>query len=138
MLYSATKENQNLGGNTVRRTLNGEITMVARYSRTLTVLTLLALVALIPAQADQEYVIDGTVKAIDAKRKEVTILRDNGKETTVKFDDRTEIRLDGKQSKFDNIKEKQEVRCAYWIDKKIATWFGMYVEIDRPPYRGKR
>ena len=112
--------------------------MVLRHSLALAALALFAFIGEIPAQEARENVIDGVVKAIDSTKYEVTILRDNGKETTVKFYNTTNIRLDGKEAKFDSIKVKQEVRCVYLLEKNVATHFGMYVEIDRPPYRGKR
>ena len=105
--------------------------MLARYSVALAALVLIFAGAIQAQEKDREYTIEGSVKSIDAKKMEVTILRINGKETTVKFDDMTEIYLDGKKSKFDKIKEKHEVRCSYWLDKKVATHLAIFVEIDR-------
>lgn len=94
-----------------------------------------------PTENPNEYIISGVVKSIDVKTNEVTILRDNGKETTVKIielKDRkqgeqfTEVILDQKNSTFDKIKLKQEVCCRFLLDTKLAVWFGMYEVTNRP------
>lgn len=94
-------------------------------------LALLCLAGLAGA-ADREYTIDGKVKAVDAEKYQVTITRDNGKETTVQIVRETEIRLDGERSNWNAIKKGQEVRCVFYLENKCATWFGIYETIDRP------
>jgi hypothetical protein len=85
--------------------------------------------------ADREVTVDGTVKSYDPKTMTLVIDRGGGKETTVTLDKNTEVRRDGKPAKTDELIAGRECRCAFWLDKKVATWAGVWVDIDRPPLR---
>jgi DNA-directed RNA polymerase subunit E'/Rpb7 len=85
--------------------------------------------------ADREAIVDGKVKKVDGEKFEVTIERKNGKTTTVKIYRETEIRLDGKLTNWQAIKENQEVRAVFFLETKECTHFGIYEEINRPPLR---
>lgn len=83
-----------------------------------------------PPPRELAYMIEGTIEAIDQKTQEVTILRANGKKTTVKVLDRTTIKLDGKGVGFGRIEKGQEVRCWYRIESKTADGIYLFVELD--------
>jgi Cu/Ag efflux protein CusF len=123
-------------------TSGGREDFMATRHKLIVVLLVLGLTSLAQTQ-DIAYgrLSSGTVKAIDVKKKAVTILHEDNKQTTVvTLGDAIEVLLDRKPATFDQIKEKQLVR-AYFVEqagRKVLKAFHIFVETSPPPLlRGK-
>jgi len=107
----------------------------------LLVLLVFGLASLAQAQGVSSGSVGGTVKAIDVKKKAVTVLCEDNKQTTViSLNDETEILLDRKPVTLDQIKDKQAVRAYFGRqgDRIVLRALHIFVETSPPlPIRGK-